>query len=182
MKNYSIKKLIVAGLLTTAFLSTGIIPFGANGHVYAASSSVEKMISTGLKYLGTPYEFGSNRSTTKTFDCSDFTKHIFESAAGVTLPSTSASQAAYIKKNSAIQTNWKNLKRGDLMFFMSYHGSSTVGYSSLTKSKQAITHVGVYLGNGKMLDTYSKESGGVRIDNIDNTHWEYRFVFGGSAL
>ncbi|MGO4183672.1 C40 family peptidase [Paenibacillus sp. TAF43_2] len=182
MKNYSIKKLIVAGFLTTVLFNTGAIPFQTNGHVYAASSSVEKIIATGMKYLGTPYEFGSDRSTTKTFDCSDFTKHIFEKAAGVTLPSTSALQAAYIKKNSAIQTDWKNLKRGDLMFFMSYHGSSTAGYSRLTKSKQTITHVGVYLGNGKMLDTYSKESGGVRIDNINNTHWEYRFVFGGSAL
>ncbi|MGG6310624.1 hypothetical protein [Paenibacillus macerans] len=39
-----------------------------------------------------------------------------------------------------------------------------------------------YLGNGKILQTYSKESGGVRIDNIEGTQWEKRFFFGGSVL
>lgn len=184
MKNLSIKKLIAAGFLSIALLSTGVVPLptNPNQHAYAASTSVEKVISMGMKYLGTPYEFGSNRSTIRTFDCSDFTKHIFKAAKGITLPSTSASQAAYVKKKSPIKRNWKNLKRGDLMFFMSYRGSSASNYSGITKSRQSVTHVGVYLGNGKMLHTYSKASGGVRIDSIDNKHWEYRFIFGGSAL
>src|SRR5262245_39932339 len=37
-----------------------------------ASDEIEKVIADGMKYLGTPYEFGSDRSTSKTFDCSDF--------------------------------------------------------------------------------------------------------------
>ncbi|MGO4543661.1 C40 family peptidase [Paenibacillus sp. 2TAB23] len=182
MRNVSIKKLIAAGVLSAVLFSTGSVALPLNDHAYAASSTTEKIISTGMKYLGTPYEFGSNRSTTKTFDCSDFTKHIFKVAAGVTLPSTSASQAAYVKKNSSIKTNWASLKRGDLMFFMSYHGSSATSYAKVSKAKQTVTHVGVYLGNGKMLNTFSKESGGVRVDSIDNKQWEYRFLFGGSAL
>jgi cell wall-associated NlpC family hydrolase len=181
MKNLSLKKLLFTCVLSTTLLSTALAPFPIEGHAYAASSSVEKMIATGMKYLGTPYEFGSNRSTTKTFDCSDFTKHIFN-AVGVTLPPTAATQAAYIKQHAAVKTSLSSLKRGDLMFFMSYHGSEATGYAKLAKTKQVITHVGVYLGNGKMLNTYSKESGGVRVDSIDNKHWEYRFVFGGSAL
>ncbi|MNZ65889.1 Peptidoglycan DL-endopeptidase CwlO precursor [compost metagenome] len=172
-------------MLTTAAFGTGIIPLPNDGHAYAASSiesTIETTISTGMDYLGTPYQFGSNRNNTDTFDCSDFTKHIFKVGAGVTLPASSATQADYIKKKGSINTDWSSLQRGDLMFFMSYRGTSESSYSGINKSNAKVTHVGVYLGDGKMLHTYSNASGGVRVDNIDNKHWEYRFLFGGSVL
>ena len=68
------------------------------------------------------------------------------------------------------------------MFFMSYRGPKKSDYSGINKSKQTINHVGIYLGDGRILHTYSKESGGVRIDSIAGKHWEYRFLFGGSAF
>lgn len=147
-----------------------------------ASTKVENVIKAGQKYLGTPYEFGSNRNSTRTFDCSDFVRRAFIDGMGLTLPSDSRKQGDYVKKVGKTSTNWKNLKRGDLMFFMSYKGTSKSSYPSSNKLNQRITHVSIYLGNGKMLHTYSKESGGVRVDSIANKHWEYRFMFGGSAF
>lgn len=187
MKSNLFKKSIVAGVLSTALLTTGVIPLPIDGQAYAATAStksakIEKTIKLGAKYLGTPYEFGSNRSTTRTFDCSDFVKHIFKQAAGVTIPGSSATQAAYVKKKSTVKTSWSSLKRGDLVFFMSYRGSSKASYAKLNKSKQKVTHVALYLGNGKVLHTYSKKSGGVRVDSIKNTQWEHRMIFGGSVL
>ncbi|MBH5317569.1 C40 family peptidase [Paenibacillus sp. GSMTC-2017] len=187
MKQNIFKKVIVAGIVSTALLTTGITPLPIDGQAHAAitsnaSSKIEATLNLGNKYLGTPYEFGSNRSTTSTFDCSDFVKHIFKKAAGVTLPSSSATQASYVKSNSTIKTSWSNMSRGDLVFFMSYKGSSASSYSSVTKSRQAVTHVGIYLGNGKILHTYSQKSGGVRVDSIKGTQWEHRMIFGGSAL
>lgn len=149
--------------------------------VPSSSVNVEKVISAGMKYRGTPYEFGSNRSSTKTFDCSDFVRRAFIEGAGITLPSNSRTQADAVKKMGQTSTNWKNLKRGDLMFFMSYKGPKASDYKGINKSTQRITHVGIYLGNGKMLHTYSKASGGVRIDSIAGTHWEHRFIFGGTV-
>ncbi|CAM3439877.1 SH3 domain-containing protein [Marinicrinis lubricantis] len=146
------------------------------------SSVIKEVIASGKKYLGTPYEFGSSRYNTSTFDCSDFVRQAFKEGAGITLPSDSRKQADYVKDKGNAVYNWENLKPGDLMFFMSYKGTSKSKYTGLNKSKQRITHVGIYLGDGKILHTYSKDSGGVRIDNIDGRHWEYRFVFGGSAL
>ncbi|MFD2673675.1 C40 family peptidase [Marinicrinis sediminis] len=143
---------------------------------------IEEIIATGKTYFGTPYEFGSNRSTVDTFDCSDFVKHIFKEVAGIQLPSNSRTQADFVKEIGETHTDWEDLTRGDLMFFMSYKGSKEADYKGIDKSKQRISHVGIYLGDGKILHTYSEKSGGVRIDDFTDRHWEYRFVVGGSAI
>lgn len=152
------------------------------GGTMDAVAKAEAVIEAGLKYLGTPYEYGSDRNTTATFDCSDFVRQAFKDALGVTLPADSASQGAYVRERSSVATDWRQLKRGDLMFFMDYKGTSASLYASKQPFSTKISHVGIYLGDGKILQTYSKTSGGVRIDSIAGKHWEYRFLFGGSAL
>ncbi|REE92765.1 cell wall-associated NlpC family hydrolase [Paenibacillus taihuensis] len=146
------------------------------------SVTIENIIATGMKYWGTPYEFGSDRNTTATFDCSDFVRQAFREGAGITLPADSRKQGDYVKANGPVKTDWHQLKRGDLMFFMEYKGSKASSYDGVNKSTETITHVGIYLGNGQILHTYSTESGGVRTSDIANTQWDYRFLFGGSAL
>ncbi|MBP1966036.1 SH3 domain-containing protein [Paenibacillus aceris] len=148
----------------------------------SVSEKAQKVIAAGKKYLGTPYEYGSSRDNTKTFDCSDFVRQAFLDGIGLKLPSDSRGQGSYVKSLGNAKTDWHDLKPGDLMFFMDYKGTSKSAYSGVDKSKQTITHVAIYLGNGQILSTYSKESGGVRIDSFENRHWEYRFLFGGSAL
>ncbi|WP_274651930.1 C40 family peptidase [Paenibacillus humicola] len=173
------------GYVTTQsqFIDTSGSAQAMDKHVQAAAAGTpSRVIQAGMKYLGTPYEFGSSRSNTHTFDCSDFVRQAFKDGAGIILPADSRKQADYVKRKGHTTTNWKNLKPGDIMFFMSYKGSKSGNYAGIDKSKQRITHNGIYLGNGKILQTYSKESGGVRIDSIVGKHWEYRFVFGGSAL
>ncbi|MGG4034090.1 SH3 domain-containing C40 family peptidase [Paenibacillus cisolokensis] len=164
----------------TSIVSGGSQP--APSKPSASSKSVEAVIAAGMKYLGTPYEYGSSRSNTRTFDCSDFVRQAFLDGVGLKLPADSRSQGKYVKDKGGIKTNWRNLKRGDLMFFMSYRGSKASAYAGVNKSTARITHVGIYLGDGKVLHTYSKESGGVRVDSIVGKHWEYRFLYGGSAL
>lgn len=102
--------------------------------------------------------------------------------AGITLPADSRQQGTYVKNKGNAKSSISSLKRGDLMFFMSYKGSSKSSYSGINKSSARITHVAIYLGNGKMLHTYSTESGGVKVDTFEGKHWEYRFLYGGSAL
>ncbi|MBU5443287.1 SH3 domain-containing C40 family peptidase [Paenibacillus sp. MSJ-34] len=147
-----------------------------------ASEKIEKVISTGMKYLGTPYEFGSNRNSTKTFDCSAFVRQAFKEAIGITLPTDSRKQGNWIRQNSTVKKSISELKRGDLMFFSSYKGTKASSYANMQWDKERITHVGIYLGEGKILHTYSKTSGGVRTDTIKGKHWEYRFLYGGSVV
>jgi Cell wall-associated hydrolases (invasion-associated proteins) len=141
--------------------------------------AAELAISAGLKYLGTPYEFGSSRNDTRTFDCSDFVRQAYLDGIGLRLPGDSRSQGAYVKEVGKTSSDWRSLSRGDLMFFMSYQGSKASDYAGVDKNGARITHVGIYLGDGQVLHTYSEKSGGVRIDSIAGTHWEYRFLFGG---
>jgi cell wall-associated NlpC family hydrolase len=144
--------------------------------------AVEAVIAAGMKYLGTPYEYGSSRSTTTTFDCSDFVRQAFKDGVGLILPADSRQQGKYVKDKGGVKTDWRQLKRGDLIFFMSYKGSRASSYAGVNKATATITHDGIYLGDGKVLHTFSKESGGVKISSIEGTHWEHRFLFGGSAL
>lgn len=138
-------------------------------------------IEAGMKYLGVPYEFGSSRYDITTFDCSDFVRQAFKDGLSLTLPGDSRSQGSYVKSVGKTSSDWRQLQRGDLMFFMSYQGRSAEDYEGIDKETERITHVGIYLGDGKILHTYSVASGGVRVDSIAGTHWELRFLFGGAA-
>ncbi|MEX2103824.1 MAG: SH3 domain-containing C40 family peptidase [Bacilli bacterium] len=148
------------------------------------NGAVELIINAGMTYLGTPYEYGSSRFDTRTFDCSDFIRQIFLDGIGLKLPSDSRQQADWVKQNAGGQAiaDWQQLHRGDLMFFMSYKGYDTTAYTTVDKSMEEVTHVGMYLGNNQVLHTYSVQSGGVVISNVDGTHWENRFLYGGTAL
>ncbi|WP_232274355.1 C40 family peptidase [Paenibacillus sp. 481] len=147
-----------------------------------SSDKIEKIIATGKTYMGTPYEFGSNRNDTSTFDCSDFVRHIIREVTGTVIPADSRKQGAYVQNKGNAVTSLDQLKRGDLVFFMSYKGSKPASYAGINKSTERITHVGMYLGNGEIMHTYSQASGGVRIDKIGDNTWGYRFLYGGSAL
>lgn len=175
----------IAILLASTTISFGFgLPIKGKVHAQSIQNQLHttNVVHAGLKYLGTPYEYGSNRNNTRTFDCSDFTRQAFLDGAGIKIPSDASKQASYVKRTGKVTHNWTQLQPGDLMFFMSYKGPRPTSYTGLHKPFQAVTHVGIYMGNGKVLHTYSKESGGVKVSKIAGTHWESRFLFGGSAI
>lgn len=171
----SSKYLEINGKVETPGSSPSPAPEGSN------TAKIESVIQTGKKYLGTPYEFGSDRNTTYTFDCSDFVRQAYRESIGIVLPADSRKQGKWIQDNGTAVYNMDGLKRGDLMFFMSYKGSAASNYTGVNPNTERITHVGIYLGNGEILHTYSSSSGGVRIDKLTGA-WKYRFLYGGSVL
>lgn len=140
-----------------------------------------QLFETGNKYLGTPYEYGSDRNTNDTFDCSDFARTIYREALNIILPADSRTQGQWIKDNSKAVYNISDLRPGDLIFFMGYKGSTDAAYQGIDRDNERINHVAVYIGNGQMIHTYSITSGGVRIDTLTGS-WARRFLFGGSVL
>ena len=79
-----------------------------------------------LKQIGDRYVFGSAGMVT--WDCSGLTMRAYQSA-GVSLPHSSAAQSRMGKKVS-----FSSLKPGDLLFY-----------------GRPVSHVGIYLGGGKMV-------------------------------
>lgn len=96
----------------------------------ARRATAAKAVDTALAQVGVPYRWGG--STPRGFDCSGLMLYAWR-AAGVDLPRTSRAQ---YRGTTRVSTS--NLKPGDLLFFYS-----------------PISHVGMYIGNGKMVDAPS---------------------------
>lgn len=96
------------------------------------STGGNAVYDTATDYLGLKYVWGG-ASLTKGADCSGFTQQIYKKY-GVSLPHHAADQA---KMGTKI-TSKKNLQAGDLVFF---------------GSKNNITHVGIYGGDGKFIES-----------------------------
>lgn len=134
-------------------------------------------------FLGTPYEYGSDRDNPATFDCSAFVRYAFLGALGMDIPKDSRSQARYVlEAGTRSYYSLAHARRGDILFFMGYKGFREEDYAGIDPSKETISHCGIYLGDGLMIHTASQKTGGVRIDDIFDKHLEWRFVMGGSVL
>lgn len=98
----------------------------------STSTGGNAVYDTATDYLGLKYVWGG-ASLTKGADCSGFTQQIYKKF-GVSLPHHAADQA---KMGTKI-TSKKDLRAGDLVFF---------------GSKNNITHVGIYGGDGKFIES-----------------------------
>ncbi|EJL41619.1 MULTISPECIES: C40 family peptidase [Brevibacillus] len=174
------KKLLGARRILAEDTGTGTTPDPGQEEESNSSAIADKVIAAGKKYIGTPYEYGSSRANKKTMDCSEFTMWAYREGANIDMGNGGArSQANFVKSNGTYTTDINKLKKGDLVFFMAYKGYKESDYKGINVPKQSITHVGIYMGDDKLLHTFSKESGGVKITDFKNTHWEYRFIMGG---
>ena len=92
----------------------------------APSGDVGAVLEAALEQVGTPYEWGG--SAPGGFDCSGLTSFAYR-AAGVSLPHSSRAQS-----RMGVAVSRSELVPGDLVFFGS-----------------PVYHVGIYVGNGKMV-------------------------------
>lgn len=110
----------------------------------AQKPDVEAVLTIARQLLGSGYLWGG--TSCKAVDCSGMVKMAWFSQA-VILARDASQQARYGEHIDF--TNIGNLEKGDLLFF--------------GRNARRITHVGMYLGNGK----YIHASGLVRINSID---------------
>jgi len=144
----------------------------------AGGDAFERVLRTATAYEGAPYEYGSDREEPTTFDSSDFVHWVYLEALGIDLPRDSRAQAEYVLAHSARTFDrLGDAKPGDLLFF-----AATGAEAAAAASEGTINHVGLYLGDGRMIHTASPLSGGVRIDAIRGSAFEERFAVGGSVI
>ena len=115
------------------------------------------LVMQAMNFLGVPYKRGGNTEETG-FDCSGFTRHIFENSIGLVLPRRADEQATAA---GLLDINRQELKPGDLVFF--------------NTMKRTFSHVGIYVGDDKFI--HSPRTGGeVRIEDMRESYWSRRFT------
>ena len=115
------------------------------------------LVMQAMNFLGVPYKRGGNTEETG-FDCSGFTRHIFENSIGLVLPRRADEQATTA---GLLNIKRQELKPGDLVFF--------------NTMKRTFSHVGIYVGDDKFI--HSPRAGGeVRIEDMRESYWSRRFT------
>ena len=140
---------------TTGWVSGDYLTKGVVENSTSSTNKVQAVLDLAEKQLGKPYVWGAEGPNS--FDCSGLIYYVYKNAAGITLPRTSAAQYS-----AGVAVSKSNLKAGDLIF------SSTDGTGN-------ITHVAIYVGNGKMI--HAPRSGkNVEKVNMNTNYWNKAYV------
>lgn len=114
--------------------------------------TVESLQKEGAKYKGLTYEMDNEPGH---MDCSLFTQKVY-GAHGVELPRTADYQYKYFEDKGQIQTDKSNLKPGDIVFFKNTYDDPD--------AYKNVTHVAIYMGNGKIMQSGRQSGVGAVID------------------
>ena len=121
-----------------------------------ATDLASELVLSAMNFLGVPYKRGGTTSETG-FDCSGFTRHVFENSVGLILPRRAIEQA---QSPNLVPVQQAELKPGDLVFFNTL--------------RRTFSHVGIYIGDNKFI--HSPRAGGqVRVEDMRQAYWQQRF-------
>jgi len=127
--------------LAGAMSNTGSTSFGAE-MAAAANVTGDAVVSDAARYIGVPYQWGGTDPSTG-LDCSGLVQRVYADL-GVSLPRVASDQARAGEPVASLA----EAKPGDLVTF----GSPA-------------DHIGIYIGNGKMIDA-PHAGAAVRVDDV----------------
>lgn len=121
-----------------------------------ASDMASRLVTSAMDFLGVKYRRGGESAETG-FDCSGFTRHVFENSVGLILPRRAIEQA---NSPDLVPVSRNELKPGDLVFFNTL--------------RHTFSHVGIYVGDNKFIHS-PRAGGSVRVEDIREAYWQKRF-------
>ena len=139
----------------------GVLGAEAAGEAAAVVRQVRdaasELVLSAMAFLGVPYRRGGNAAE-EGFDCSGFTRHVFEMSVGLVLPRRVDDQAS---ASGLSRIAREELRPGDLVFFNTL--------------RRTFSHVGIYIGDGKFV--HAPRSGSqVRVEDMRSAYWDRRFT------
>lgn len=117
----------------------------------------ESIVKYALQLLGVPYLWGG--TSTKGFDCSGFTKQVYQMH-GIVLPRDASEQAMQGEPVDTVD-DFRYVQPGDLLFFVSKTGDEN--------PEERVTHVAIYMGDKRFIHA----SDNVRIGSFDSNDQLY---------
>lgn len=142
----------------TAYVHSSYVTY-KKGDVTISRGDYDRDLATRIveyskQFIGTPYVSGG--ASPGGFDCSGFTYYVYKQF-GITLGRSSAEQAA-----QGVFVERENILPGDLLFY-SYYGNG------------AISHVGIYIGDGKMIHA-TVPGKTLAISDINGSYYKNNYV------
>jgi len=132
-------------------------PGGSSRLLASVRDTASDLVLSAMNFLGVRYTRGGN-SVENGFDCSGFTRHIFEMSVGLVLPRRADEQA---RLSSLLPIRRDELKPGDLVFF--------------NTMRATFSHVGIYVGEGKFIHA-PRTGSAVRVEDMRDSYWAKRFT------
>jgi len=136
------QQILASQLKADSILGSFSTPIKLNGQV-------GQLLSFASTFLGVPYTWGG---TYPQFDCSSFVQYVYGHF------DVKLSRVTWDQYNEGQSVARDNLKTGDLVFFSTYQAGPS--------------HVGIYVGNGLMIDS---SNSGVSYASINSDYWSSRY-------
>lgn len=143
--------------LAAMLVERGLLPATAPQTVRKVSDAASELVLSAMNFLGVRYRRGGT-STEDGFDCSGFTRHVFENSVGLLLPRRADEQA---RLPGLATVGRDELRPGDLVFF--------------NTMRRTFSHVGIYVGDGKFIHA-PKPGASVRIEDMREAYWSKRYT------
>jgi cell wall-associated NlpC family hydrolase len=155
------QKLLEAGVIEEFYIVQPEDYAVARRKQYGTGYFREALVKTALDFIGVPYLWGGTSSDTG-FDCSGLTMTVYQ-LNGLNLPRHSGKQ---FEAGNPVDKD--HLQKGDLIFFA-------------TKVKGKVSHVGIYIGDGRFIHAPSRGKN-IRIDSLSGNFFTKSFAGGRTYL
>lgn len=129
----------------------------ADAHRAKVQKATKTAMSKLMNQIGKPYHWGGASPRTG-FDCSGLVYYAYKDLVKIRIPRT-ANEMYHLRDAAPIERS--ELKNGDLVFFR-------------TQGRGTADHVGVYVGNGKFIQ--SPRSGQIKITSLNEEYWQRHYV------
>lgn len=119
------------------------------------------IMNNGIAGRKVQYVFGGSDPVLAKFDCSSFVQFVYKDYANIDLGKVTGVQV-----QRGVQVDAQHAQPGDLVFFTNTYTSNYIF---------GVSHVGIYIGGGQMIDNNSGK-GTVVIDDLSDPDWKKHFL------